>query len=370
MFETIVSTCGTSIVTNHAEDYVRRLLNTYTNKKINEIPNDDLRQINLHVQERKTRILSASPNDVKLLSAELNGIITYYNGILPVKSSNNHIFIQSDTYIGECCTVIISEWMTSQQLNCSIKCIPGMNTYSLDDFNGAMIELADWCSSGEFVRNPPHNRVVFNLTGGFKSVNGYMQTLGMLYADEIIYIFEGAGLLRIPRLPLDFEISAHKVIADNFINFRKMSIGINLPLSDCSHIHESLLLILEDKCSLSVWGETFWKTYKEKAYREKFLPMLASPRIILGPKFEQSIKKFADSEGKNYSINERMDDLAKYLNSNCQYSPKRLDVKKMKTRKDISTHELDAWSDYDAKRVFFHIDGDKYILDEIDKNRD
>ena len=44
-----------------------------------------------------------------------------------------------------------------------------------------------------------HYRVVFNLVGGFKSLQGYMNTLGMFYADEIIYIFEAptADLIRI-----------------------------------------------------------------------------------------------------------------------------------------------------------------------------
>jgi hypothetical protein len=45
--------------------------------------------------------------------------------------------------------------------------------------------------------------IVFNLTGGFKSIQGWMQTLGMFYADEIVYIFEtGKELLPGPARTL------------------------------------------------------------------------------------------------------------------------------------------------------------------------
>jgi hypothetical protein len=50
-------------------------------------------------------------------------------------------------------------------------------------------------------------KVVFNLTGGFKSVQGVMSILGMMYADEVVYIFEtGTELLRMPRLPIVLNI--------------------------------------------------------------------------------------------------------------------------------------------------------------------
>ena len=49
--------------------------------------------------------------------------------------------------------------------------------------------------------------VCFNLVGSFKSLQGYMNTLGMFYADKVIYIFEGqdAALITIPRLPIQVD---------------------------------------------------------------------------------------------------------------------------------------------------------------------
>jgi hypothetical protein len=45
--------------------------------------------------------------------------------------------------------------------------------------------------------------VVFNLTGGFKSLNGYLQTVAMISADRCAFLFEGAPeLMEIPRLPV------------------------------------------------------------------------------------------------------------------------------------------------------------------------
>jgi len=60
-------------------------------------------------------------------------------------------------------------------------------------------------------------RVIFNLTGGFKSVQGFLQSIASLYADEAVYVFETASeLLRAPRMPLRLDMN---VVKENITSY-------------------------------------------------------------------------------------------------------------------------------------------------------
>jgi hypothetical protein len=89
-------------------------------------------------------------------------------------------------------------------------------------------------------------RVTFNLVGGFKSLQGYMQTLGMLFADESVYVFEGEReLLRIPRLPLDIDSSCRKTMEENLLLFRRLSFASEgVSSTECAGL---------PKCFSSAW---------------------------------------------------------------------------------------------------------------------
>jgi len=79
----------------------------------------------------------------------------------------------------------------------------GLRTNRLASFRVALADLTEQLDT--LVRSYREQGwfVVFNLTGGFKSLNGYLQTLGMISADRCVFIFEGAPeLMEIPRLPV------------------------------------------------------------------------------------------------------------------------------------------------------------------------
>jgi CRISPR/Cas system-associated protein Csm6 len=68
--------------------------------------------------------------------------------------------------------------------------------------------------------------VVFNLTGGFKSVQGFLQAISSFYADETIYIFQfSSELLQIPRLPI--KLDTQGIIDENLTIFRRLGLNYN-----------------------------------------------------------------------------------------------------------------------------------------------
>ena len=71
-----------------------------------------------------------------------------------------------------------------------------LRTDSLDSFQMALSDLVRWCDEEVAVAPYRHSyRVLFNLTGGFKSIQGFLQILAQFYADETVYIFESGDVL-------------------------------------------------------------------------------------------------------------------------------------------------------------------------------
>ena len=66
-------------------------------------------------------------------------------------------------------------------------------------------------------------------------------------------------------------------------------------------------------------------------------------------------------------VNNRIDQLSKFLETNGEYKPPSLDFKALKgAGKPPSTHEVDAWNDRDAQRIFGHYESNIFSLDILD----
>jgi hypothetical protein len=252
------------------------------------------------------------------------------------------------------------EWCQDQGLASELKKISGLNTADYLSFNSAMSDLARWCAEYVSPQRTQSYQVVFNLTGGFKSLQGFMQTLGMFCADDTFYLFESSSaLMHIPRLPINIDVSAFTEIEKNFEIYRRLSLGIPMKQSDLGGISRSMIFQCEHggECLLSPWGEIFWEDFTQTHYPEKFHGSPLPEKIILSKSFVKDVNGFMNDKNAIFSINQRMDDLARFLLSEQKNDKniKRLDFKaitgdlKLETKCD---YEFDAWSSGGAGRVF------------------
>lgn len=202
----IVSTCGTSVLTHQTPDEFRTLLNRLSNRQQDEL-GEHLSAVEAHIAQRRDQMRTADIETARKMSAELNGILGVYGGTLPPEArSDRHLLVASDTYLGNTCARIVADWLTANGIpDVQVCVIKNLVTDSLETFRFGVQELVQWCEE----TLPGHRktyRIIFNLTGGFKGVQGVMNTLAHAYADEIVYIFEtGRDLLRIPTLPLNWD---------------------------------------------------------------------------------------------------------------------------------------------------------------------
>jgi putative CRISPR-associated protein (TIGR02619 family) len=357
----VVSPVGTSVLTNYG-DY-RLLINKYSNtRKKESIPRDDLIKIEELLVEVKQRVMGSSIQEVSEYSAELHGILSYYNCKLQ-RSQDIHYLIPSDTFIGRETMKIIGEYLDRYFIVVPLE-IQGIQTNVIEEFQLSLADLAKKII--EIYEGKGNKELVFNLTGGFKAVQGFLLTLGMHYADESVYIFERSShLMKIPKLPI--KLVPEDVIVENLNVIRRINLGLEVKPEELTAIPNTLVLSVDTMIMLSGWGEIVWDKAKRELYgREVYRP--PSELVIFSDKFKQTTSNL--SSNQYYDLNVRLDDLSIYLKNGRKECPKSLNFKKITDKKQHpqSDHEFYAWSDKDAKRVFCHFEGEKLILDALDKH--
>ena len=281
----IVSTIGTSILTNsinrkdpdEARDWAKILVES-ANLKKDELLDKPKTVINTLAERASEKL---SNNDVKIhrqASAELNGIYGIYDGTLPDNSKDQHYLICTDTAQGQTTGDLIKKFLKEQDLAVSIVIPKGLSTKDTESFTDGIKELIKWLEDNVQWRRDSGYEVIFNLVGGFKSLQGYMQTFGTFYADETVYIFEKSSeLIRIPRLPIQIDIS---VIQQHRVQFAMMAAGEMYPIEELEGIPETLLESVTDNgntvAGLSAWGNLIWNRTKADLLTGELLPF---PRL-------------------------------------------------------------------------------------------
>lgn len=360
-----VSPCGTSVLTNESDNKRRGLINRLANHGERELTQEEKHSLDQHIRERRQVLEETGDTDqIKGLSAELNGLLTYHGGIPEHKDGtpDQHILVVSDTYLGHKVGKIIESWLRSKKLDVRVWAPPGLVTSDRESFRDAMTQLIRWCEEELKGYSDCGYHVAFNLTGGFKSVQGFLQTLGMFYADESFYIFQSGSLLTIPRLPITLDVS--ETVEEHLDTFRQFELGLDLPSHHCTGIPDTLLIEHDGRAALSEWGELVWQRSKDQFYgKQLFRPL---DRIEYGPQFAKRVEKEGLTPQQLATLNKRLDQLSLVAHGKGT-NLKGLDFKPLKGNpKPPSTHECDIWSG-DERRLFGHYETGVFVIDAIDR---
>jgi putative CRISPR-associated protein (TIGR02619 family) len=360
----ILSTCGTSLLTNEAGIREKALVYKYANAgNPEDVPEVDRNLLQTLIDQIAQKIPDADLREGAKMSAEINGIVQFYNGRLP-GSPDCHYLLSTDTWLGEETACLVEKWLrtVSGQFSTIVNRHSDLQTERITEFQLSLSDLIkDLCN--ELPRYKAEGyQIVFNLTGGFKSVQGFLQTIAGLYADETVYIFERSStLLRIPRLPI--RLDALGVVESHLAAFRNLSIDIQPP--NINDVPETFLLTLEGQTCMSPWGSLIWEESRPILYSRALLDSPRPEKIRYAESFIRKAQTLPADRLK--IINHRIDQLNRHI-ENRTYNPDSLDFKSLKTRVMApSTHEMDAWSDKDAQRMFGHFDGQVFILDKLEK---
>jgi len=356
----LLSTCGTSSLTNKADEETRSWLTKIANKK--DLPKTESERLQKYAEHRKQQLLAAKITDRRQLSAELNGIAAVLERWAP--SRILHFLIQTDTAAGAACAKIVQAVLGKDGQPVQIIEAPGLRTDDFLSFREALAEVTKQLE--EFLPSYREQgwKILFNLTGGFKSVNAYLQALGMLYADRCVFLFEGAPMLmEIPQLPI--KLVEKDVIRKHLPVFRKLERRYSVAESEAAGIPDALLLPYDGQVTTSVWGNYVWIGVRKELFKERLLEPL-SPKLEISDAVRKAFDKLEDK--RRVEVNDALDALSAYLDLGKEL-PKSNTLKELKGNpKPPATHELYLWSDGSAGRLFGHFDKDHFIADSLESH--
>lgn len=277
MKKVIISTVGTSLLTNQVNNKNerefdwRKILNQNANLKESEIDNNTVKTIIKTLKDRASNNLkNADIKSIRRSSAELNGMYGVYQQNIQLAKEDIHYLITTDTYQGVLAGNIIKNFLNKKNIyNVNIKTPPGLSTASTKDFTQGINDLIYWFRKDIKPWKESGYKIILNLVGSFKSLQGYLNTIGMFYADEIIYIFEGKGaeLIAIPRLPINIDIAK--------IEPYKLQLALievdELKKNEITDIPETLITEIDGTLILSDWGNLIWEECKEQLLSKELL---------------------------------------------------------------------------------------------------
>lgn len=359
----LVSTCGTSLLTNDADGETRSWLTAIANKK--NLTGADAERLRQHVTntealvKRMGRLSRADRRDRQRLGAELCGICAELDR--RNFRSIQHLLIHSDTDAGRAAATLVEDILLDEGHQVQLLTAGGLRTDDLPSFRDALAELTKQIEELVPGYREQGWTTYFNLTGGFKSVNAYLQALGMLYADRCVFLFEGQPtLMEIPRLPV--KLAEADEVREHLTAFRRLMLGYLVAEREVVDVPDSLLLIDDGQVTRSVWGDVVWERVRKRLLRERLLDPL-SPKLVISHAARKAFEKL--EEDRRIQVNEALDALSANLDFNREL-PKSNTLKKLAGNPALpSTHELYLWSDGAAWRAFGHFEADRFVVDSL-----
>lgn len=267
----VVSTAGTSLLTRQAEKYERQILTCHANDRHDECPENVVTLVKGLRERALVQLKSSDVGEIRKASAELNGLIGINGGQLPSGNEDMHFLIATDTLQGKATAGSVASFLR-ENCGCSVEVFspPGLSTRDGSHFSEGIKNLLKWCEETIDGYRSAGYEIVFNLTGGFKSLQGYLNTIGMFYADRMVYIFESPAseLIEIPRLPVTIDLACFKAYSSDLA---LLAAGRLYRTEDFPRLPEALLDSIDGNVILSLWGELMWNRAKASILSDELL---------------------------------------------------------------------------------------------------
>jgi putative CRISPR-associated protein (TIGR02619 family) len=307
MPQLVISTVGTSLLTNQfnertdKKDWKRRITETanLTYEEINK-HHEDVSVIIGKLKERAEKKIYDAEIEVEEIceiSAELNGIYGLYGRKLEEGVSDTHILIATDTAQGRIAGEVIESFLKSKGFNnTSVWIQPELSLASSSVFTESIAKLIPWMQKIILDCKKTNYRICFNLVGGFKALQGYFNTIGMFYADEIIYVFEGSNeVIKIPKLPVKInveEVEPYKV------QLAMMAVGdISKSWEEAKKVPQEWVVVDGQEMTLSTWGQLIWSQCQNDS-------LLKFPKVEYKLSFIDDYKKIENNLEEKIKLQE------------------------------------------------------------------
>ncbi|MCF2138519.1 MAG: hypothetical protein K9W44_00520 [Candidatus Lokiarchaeota archaeon] len=211
----IITPIGTSIFTNYQKK------SSDLNDKIKDIEKKRYREWENYKQDIESIKKSICKKTNDDASAEIKSVLK-----LKEKYNGNNIIVHliaTDTILSVLAGEILLDYFMKKKINVNFETdhdiINGLQVFDAEEFekkglNNFIKRLSKILKSST---NRYMEEVIFNITGGYKSLIPYLSLMSQIYQIPSYYIFEKSDILiEIPQAPIDYDFS---IIEENYIEF-------------------------------------------------------------------------------------------------------------------------------------------------------
>lgn len=295
MANVILSTIGTSLLNTVLSDEERQSshrgwLVRHANEKDLAAPDRDFAG---ELAARAAALLDGEGTlQIRRASAELNGLYAFYSDHPGAHVEDVHILVTSDTALGRLAASTVQKHLQKLGHSTILEVPRDLSAAGTAAFEGGAKELIRWCADCLPGYRQSGYRVIFNLVGAFKALQGYLNTIGMFYADQILYLFEGSQEpLLIPRLPIAIDLDAVKAFS---LSLALMAEGTAVvPLSSVQGIGRAFYDADGKDAVLSAWGLLIWQQIRHEILGGDLLDF---PRLKYSDSFRRDTQRFSATE--------------------------------------------------------------------------
>ena len=273
----VISTVGTSLLTNQIKErrdpkhWLPELTKTanWNSEKISK-ESPDVEDIIQKLKDRvEDKLDESNVLEIRAESAELNGIYGLYKEDLSQGVKDIHYLIATDTAQGQVTAKIVHNFLREKGIVAEIFTPKGFSTENDEVFSDGIDKLLNWFEDIIPGYKNSGYEICFNLVGGFKAIQGFINTIGMFYADKIIYVFENSqDIITIPRLPITID---HSIIKPVEFALMAAENSISFNAGKLEKVPESLLFRCGDEVTLTNWGKLTWNNCKYDLFTQDLL---------------------------------------------------------------------------------------------------
>lgn len=358
----IVTTCGTSILTNDAAPEVRSLLFRHANAaSLDSLGGDDRAAVEAWVAARIQTVSGWDVPTARKGSAELNALETWLTQH-PQAERVEHIIVATATWMGQQTAQAVAGYLQARGQVATVQVMQDLQTADVASMQLGLSDVVVWADQTLPGYRASGYQIAFNLTGGFKGISGFFQLVGMLYADEVFFLFESSKeVMSIPRLPLAMQ--AGEAVRAHVQALRRLARGLPVEAALLGGVPDAWWMRVDDQVAFSALGQLVWNQVRQDVYAAGLLPPPSS-LIRYGEGFARSVDRVCAKRAERYRlVNERIDDLM--VQRETGKAVHRLDLKALQGKHAQVTHEIDAWADQDVRRIFCRFEADVVVLVEL-----
>lgn len=255
--KTYVCTCGTSIATKKGINLERFM----------DVPLSRWDELKDEIEATKDQIAEGLssiklPRDLDDTSAEIKSLVK-----MGTDENDAVILISSDTIDGKLCAESVRDFLIEHKLysgtSLQIKEIVGLQAS-----DGARFQKEGLKNLLNYLVPLEHQNIIFNPTGGYKSVVPYVALMGMIYNKPVKYIHENSeNILTLTGVPiildddliLRIETKLQKIEESTSIPIEKWQEGIDY----YDRRFDCLVEVDDGQVTLSGIGLLFWGKFKQ-----------------------------------------------------------------------------------------------------------